>query len=163
MALQSPSHIPNLVRLLRPRPLPLRTHLQVRCQTLIAAQTSTVPSISTATPQTTILATPNSTHTACACAPTPEGLDIDYSKPMSMPSYFRHVVIRTGRYKWPSRIEEEGDSLVRRMYNTGKPRYNPARELKMLVGPGGKYWSVCIDSCFYDYGLSGIKLIGIGG
>ena len=62
----------------------------------------------------------------------PSGLDIDHEKPLSgtMPPYAQHVVIRTGRNDWSSKIEDE-------------PGVNFARELKMLVGRSGKFHDVC--------------------
>ena len=67
----------------------------------------------------------------CACAATPEGLDIDHGKPLSgtMAAYAEQVVISTGRDDWASRIEaEEGRNL--------------AKELRGLLGPKGRFHDV---------------------
>ncbi|KAL9102244.1 MAG: hypothetical protein Q9163_002580 [Psora crenata] len=58
---------------------------------------------------------------------------------MTMPSYSRHVVIRTGRSDWASRIEDEESSVLGDVQE-GKPRANLAKSLKELVGPGGRYY-----------------------
>ena len=73
---------------------------------------------------------------ACACTPTPTGLEIDHKLPLAgtKPGYAQHIVICTGRDDWPSRIEdEEGPNL--------------AKELKALLGPKGRFHDVCI-LCF---------------
>ena len=70
-----------------------------------------------------------------------------------MPPYAQHVVVRTGKDDWASRIEEEEAG-------TG---VNFARGLKELVGRGGRFFDVCmvwlvgwlvgwIRSCFYTTG-----------
>ena len=66
----------------------------------------------------------------------PEGLDIDHERRMegTMPPYAQHVVIRTGRKDWASRIEDEEE----------KHRTNLAKRLKELVGRGGKSHDVCV-------------------
>lgn len=61
----------------------------------------------------------------------PAGLDIDHSSPLdgTMAPYDSHLIIRTGRNDWPSRIEEdEGLPLV--------------QGLKRLLTRGGKYVNV---------------------
>jgi len=67
----------------------------------------------------------------------PKGLDIDHKKQLfgTVPPYTHHVVIRTGRDDWSSRIEDEKDG----------ERVNFAKALKGLVGPGGKYHDVCFS------------------
>ena len=62
----------------------------------------------------------------------PEGLDIDYQKPIrgAMPFYTQQIVINTGKDDWSSRIEE------------GNKGHNLANELKALLGPGGKIHDV---------------------
>lgn len=69
----------------------------------------------------------------------PEGLKIDYQRQMSgtMPPYAQHVVIRTGRDDWSSRIEDTPGGS------------NLARRLKALVGKGGKYHDVSIVHRYY--------------
>jgi hypothetical protein len=62
----------------------------------------------------------------------PEGLEIDYSKPLNgtMAPYAEQVLICTGRDDWMSKIEEEnaGDNL--------------AADIKELLGRGGVYSDV---------------------
>ena len=67
----------------------------------------------------------------------PSGLAIDHEKPLSgtMPPYARHVVIRTGKSNWSSKIEDEPE------IGGG---WNFARALKGLVGRGGKLHDVSI-------------------
>lgn len=67
----------------------------------------------------------------CACRPAPDGLDIDRAHPLNgtMAAYAEQVLVSTGRDDWPSRIEEEQDALF-------------ARELKGLLGRGGKFLDV---------------------
>ena len=79
----------------------------------------------------------------CQCAGMPRDLDIDYKKTLrgTMPRYTKHVVIRTGRDDWASRIEDENLGPD----ENGKD-VNLARELKALIGPKGKYFNVCINS-----------------
>ena len=69
----------------------------------------------------------------------PSGLAIDHEKPLSgtMPPYAQHVVIRTGKNDWSSKIEDEPDMVG---------RVNFARELKMLVGRDGRFHDVCIHA-----------------
>ena len=69
----------------------------------------------------------------------PSGLDIDHEKPLSgtMPPYAQHVVIRTGKNDWSSKIEDEPDMVG---------GVNFARELKALVGRGGRFHDVCIHA-----------------
>lgn len=52
----------------------------------------------------------------------------------TMPPYAVHVVVRTGREDWGRRIEDEDGEGA-----------NFARSLKGLVGPGGKFFDVCVD------------------
>ncbi len=56
-----------------------------------------------------------------------------------MPPYAQHVVIRTGRNDWSSKIEDEPDMVGESMGGV-----NFARELKGLVGRGGKFHDVGI-------------------
>ena len=60
---------------------------------------------------------------------------------MTIPPYSRHVVIKTGRDDWASRIEDEESSVLGDV-EEGKPRANLAKSLKALIGPGGKYYNV---------------------
>lgn len=68
----------------------------------------------------------------CSCAQMPPDLDIDHSKPMkgALPFYSQHVVIKTGQDDWSSRIEDDKDG------------HNLAKQLKVLLGAGGKYHNV---------------------
>ena len=68
----------------------------------------------------------------CACASMPEGLDIDFEKPMrcAVPFYTQHLVLHTGKDDWSSRIEEDNDGN------------NLAKQLKDLTGPKGKFFDV---------------------
>lgn len=77
----------------------------------------------------------------------PEGLAIDHERQMlgTMPPYAQHVVIRTGRDDWSSRIEDDATTLgpgVARSLEGG----NLAKSLKGLVGRGGKYHDVSLPS-----------------
>ncbi|KAL3422708.1 Altered inheritance of mitochondria protein 32 [Phlyctema vagabunda] len=68
----------------------------------------------------------------CRCSATPEmpeGLPIDYSKPLNgtMAGYSEQVLVCTGQNDWVSRIEEE---------NSGD---NLAADIKELMGRGGVY------------------------
>ncbi len=54
-----------------------------------------------------------------------------------MPPYAQHVVIRTGKNDWSSKIEDEPDMVG---------GVNFARELKQLVGRGGRFHDVCIHA-----------------
>ena len=56
-----------------------------------------------------------------------------------MPPYAQHVVIRTGNNDWSSKIEDEPDTM-----GTDTGGVNFARELKRLVGRGGKFHDVGI-------------------
>lgn len=58
-----------------------------------------------------------------------------------MPPYAQHVVVRTGRDDWGSRIEDEDEGVE----GTG---VNFARSLKGLVGMGGKFFNVCLYAGF---------------
>ena len=68
----------------------------------------------------------------CACAPTPEGLNIDRKQPLlnTKPPYHKHLVVCTGRADWTSKIE--GD--------TGP--HSLAKELKNLLGPKYRFRDV---------------------
>ena len=73
----------------------------------------------------------------------PEGLAIDYKRQLNdtMPPYAQHVVIRTGKDDWSKRIEDETSRLesdVQGDLGGG----NMAKQLKELVGKGGKYHDV---------------------
>ena len=65
---------------------------------------------------------------------------------VTVPPYTQHVVIRTGREDWSSKIEDEEATLK----TVGPDRegrskgVNVAKVLKSLVGKGGKYHDVCI-------------------
>ncbi len=69
----------------------------------------------------------------------PEGLAIDYEKQLkgTMPPYVQHVVIRTGRNDWSSRIEDEPSTFGTQVQG-GLGLGYLARSLKGLVGKGGK-------------------------
>lgn len=86
-----------------------------------------IPSISTCPPS------------GCRCAAMPEGLAIDHERQMdgTMPPYAQHVVIRTGRTDWSSKIEDEPDTLGEQVGGG-----NLARRLKALVGRGGELHDV---------------------
>lgn len=62
----------------------------------------------------------------------PEGLEIDYSKPLNgtMAAYAEQILVCTGQADWKSRIEEENDGD------------NLAADLKELLGRGGIYSDV---------------------
>lgn len=70
----------------------------------------------------------------------PEGLDINHKRSLknTMPAYAQHVVIHTGRRDWSSKIEDLPSSTTMAGYRFT----NLARELKKLVGKGGKYHDV---------------------
>lgn len=72
----------------------------------------------------------------CACAETPTGLDIERKRDLegSMAPYSQHVVISTGKSDWTSRIEHDGH---------GTPWGEFGRQLKAMLGRGGKYSDVC--------------------
>lgn len=61
----------------------------------------------------------------------PAGLDIEREQNIngSMAAYAEQVLVSTGRSDWPSRIEEDEDSVL-------------AKRLKTLVGPKGKFSDV---------------------
>ena len=69
----------------------------------------------------------------------PAGLDIDYERELNgtMPPYTQHVVVRTGKYDWGRKIEDEDE------HGVGGSGVNFARTLKGLVGRGGKFFDVC--------------------
>ena len=58
-----------------------------------------------------------------------------------MPPYAQHVVIRTGKKDWSSKIEDEPDRVG---------GVNFARELKRLVGRGGRWHDVGICAMLLD-------------
>ena len=58
-----------------------------------------------------------------------------------MPPYAQHVVIRTGKNDWSSKIEDEPDMVG---------VVNFARELKGLVGRGGRLHDVGICAMLLD-------------
>jgi hypothetical protein len=66
----------------------------------------------------------------------PEGLDIDYTKPLARtaPFYDRHIALCTGRSDWPPRIEEEDG-------------FNMAKELKRLLGRKRIFFQVRPTRC----------------
>ena len=69
---------------------------------------------------------------ACACAPTPERLDIDRKNSLlnTKPPYDKHLVICTGRADWTPKIENDtGDHSL-------------AKELKGLLGPRSRFSTV---------------------
>lgn len=78
----------------------------------------------------------------------PSGLDIDHERTLNgtMPPYAQHVVVRTGRDDWGSKIEDEEESVE----GAG---INFAKSLRGLVGRGGRLFDVCICIfawlCFY--------------
>lgn len=127
----------HLVRQSRPT---LLTHRYLTTSTVRRAPDS-LPSIPTCPPS------------SCACAIMPEGLNIDHNRNLNgtMPPYAQHVIIRTGRDDWSSRIEDDPSSLGthvganlggRTLAHTLKGGSNLARTLKGLVGPGGKFHDV---------------------
>lgn len=67
----------------------------------------------------------------CQCREMPQGLEIEREQNIngSMAAYAEQVVICTGRYDWPSRIEQDGESVL-------------VRQLKNLLGRNGKYSDV---------------------
>ena len=71
----------------------------------------------------------------------PAGLDIDYQRELNgtMPPYTQHVVVRTGKFDWARKIEDEDEDED----GVGDLRVNFARRLKGLVGRGGKFFDVC--------------------
>lgn len=54
-----------------------------------------------------------------------------------MPPYAQHVVVRTGRDDWGSKIEDEDVGVEGTAVNF-------ARSLKGLVGRGGRFFDVCM-------------------
>lgn len=60
-----------------------------------------------------------------------------------MPPYTQHVVIRTGKNDWSSKIEDKPDVAE-------GGGVNFARELKKLTGRGGKFHDVRICAVFPD-------------
>ena len=118
--LETPLRLSAILRQLRP------IHRSRR----ILFSTSTPRHIPSLPP--TIPTTPQCPPSRCSCADMPSGLAIDYEKQLSstMPPYTQHVVIRTGKSDWSSKIEEDPDVV------------NFARELKALVNRGGKFHDV---------------------
>lgn len=76
----------------------------------------------------------------------PSGLDIDHERTLNgtMPPYAQHVVVRTGRDDWGTKIEDEDESVE----GSGM---NFAKSLRGLVGRGGKFFDVCI--CMFAWNL----------
>jgi hypothetical protein len=72
----------------------------------------------------------------CACAETPAGLYIDRKRDLngSMAPHAQHVVISTGKSDWTSRIEDDGQGTLWGDFG---------RQLKAMLGRGGKYSDVC--------------------
>lgn len=72
----------------------------------------------------------------------PDGLPIDRTGKMGMPYYDRHVVVAgdTDAQAWPSKIEQDEASLV--------------RKLKDLLGPSGQCYRVCVWYWLTDSGLA---------
>ncbi|PNS14416.1 hypothetical protein CAC42_3702 [Sphaceloma murrayae] len=58
----------------------------------------------------------------------PPGLEIDHEASLNntIASYAENILISTGRSDWKSRIEDDDDAVL-------------VRELKKLIGRGGKY------------------------
>ena len=81
----------------------------------------------------------------CPCSSTPEGLNIKKDGPMTIPPYSAHVIIKTARTDWSSKIE---DDPPRGSWLWKSDPINPAKELKDLLGPGGKYHDVSSFPCF---------------
>ena len=69
----------------------------------------------------------------------PEGLAIDHGRNMNgtMPPYAQHVIIKTGRSNWSSKIEDEPHTLGEQIGGG-----NLARTLKALLGRGGSLHDV---------------------
>ena len=72
----------------------------------------------------------------------PSDLAIDHKERLSgtKPPYAQHVVIRTGKSDWSKKIEDEPDGVGGGV--------NFARELKKLVGRGGKFHDVRMYLCY---------------
>ena len=130
--LENPLKLSSIFRQLRPIHRSRRALLSTSTPHHIPSLPPTVPS------------TPQCPPSACSCADMPSGLAIDYEKQLSgtMPPYAQHVVIRTGRSDWSSKIEDEPDR------EGGEVNF--ARELKQLVGRGGKFHDVGICAIFSD-------------
>ena len=79
----------------------------------------------------------------------PEGLAIDHERQMNgtMPPYAQHVVIRTGRNDWSSKIEDESDTLGEQIGGG-----NFARSMKALVGRGGPFHDVSKHATLFRTG-----------
>ena len=65
----------------------------------------------------------------------------------TMPPYARHVVIKTGRNDWSSKIEDESDTLGEQIGGG-----NLARSLKALVGRGGSFHDVSKPATLFGTG-----------
>ena len=127
-----PLRLYSLVRQLRPPPTYRR-----------AIATSTIRSQNL---QPNFPSTPTCPPSQCTCVAMPEGLDIDHQKQLNgtMPPYAQHVVIRTGRSDWSSKIEDEKHTLGAEIRGG-----NLAMRLKGLVGRGGIYHDVGARSLFW--------------
>lgn len=96
---------------------------------------ASIPRLPTRPHSRSLITIPSCPSPTCACTDMPEmpqGLEIDYSKPLNgtMAPYAEQVLICTGKDDWPSRIEEE---------NSGD---NLAADIKELMGRGGLYSDV---------------------
>lgn len=87
--------------------------------------------------------TPSCPAPTCTCSATPEGLNIKRDGPMSMPRYRAHIIVRTGRTNWASKIEDDESSIEGQGW-LDKPGPNLAKVLKQMLGPGGKYYNVSL-------------------
>ena len=126
-----PFRLSSIFRQLRPLHRNHRALLSTSTPRHIPSQSPTVP------------ITPQCPPSSCSCAAMPSGLAIDHEKPLSatMPPYAQHVVIRTGKNDWSSKIEDDpemGEGV------------NFARELKRLVGRGGRLHDVGICAMLLD-------------
>ena len=102
--------------------------------------TPSIPSIPTCPPS------------GCPCAAMPEGLAIDHGRNMngSMPPYAQHVIIKTGRSNWSSKIEDEPHTLGEQIGGG-----NLARDLKALLGRGGSLHDVSKSATRLESGCWG--------
>ena len=66
-----------------------------------------------------------------------------------MPPYVQHVVIRTGKGDWSSKIEDEVEV---------EGGTNFAKGLKALVGRGGRLFDVCGYICYMVISVRGAAL-----
>ena len=124
--LESPIRLSAILRQLRPIHRSRRALFSTSTPRHLPSLPPTVPSTAQCPPS------------ACSCADMPSGLVIDYDKQLSgtMPPYTQHVVIRTGKNDWSSKIEDEPGEM------------NFARELKALVNRGGKFHDVRKYLCY---------------